>query len=80
MSNKRIQKKRAKAQWERDKSKLIANFLVWMDPTLTNEEYIQQAALLWNLDKEMLFRQIDEMMTYQLRYQSPFRMMRKADG
>src|SRR5579871_5084859 len=80
MSNRRIKKKRAKAAaeaaWQRDKSTLIANFLVWIDPDASRDEYLRTARIMWKWNKDTLFRRIDEMMTYRLRLTSPFRMMR----
>jgi hypothetical protein len=77
VSNKRIQQKRAKSQWKRDKSRLIANFLVWMDPDASRADYLRCARALWKLDRETLFRRIDMMMGYQLRLRSPFRLMKR---
>lgn len=74
--NRRIQKKRAKAAWERDKSTVIANFLVWMDPDAERAEYLRCAAALWKLDKDTLFQRIDEMMNQRMRwYGSPIRIL-----
>lgn len=55
MANKRIQKKRAKAEMLRDKSKFIASFVVFLDPGATRSEYRRMAKSLWKLDMNALF-------------------------
>lgn len=69
MSNKRIQKKREKRAWQRDKSKLVAECLVYWYPGLSRAEYVRLAAPLLKMDKGPL---LELLMRENLRH-SPFR-------
>lgn len=71
MANKRIQKKRAKAAWERDKRKIIAECLVAWYPSCTHYEYLRMATPLLRMDKGPL---LELLMRENLR-RSPFRRM-----
>lgn len=54
MSNKRIQKKREKRAWQRDKSRVIASLVVLMEPGLSQREHLRMAKPLWELDMRSL--------------------------
>lgn len=71
MSNKRIQKKRAKAELQRDKSKVITNLVVLMEPGLTRAEYLRIAKPLWKLDMNALFELSERVIDFALFYRSP---------
>lgn len=71
MSNKRIQKKHAKREWERDKSKLIAQFLTIMYPQLSRRMHLQMAKSLWKLERGPLL----EFLLREYLRRSPLRRM-----
>ena len=67
-------------QWEQDKATLIANFLVLLYPGLSHEEYIELAEPLFALERDELFRLMDEAMMTYLPRSTPLRKMVRGPG
>lgn len=75
MSNKRIQKKRAKADMRRDKSKVIASIIVLLDSERPRYEQIKTAKRLWKMSLEELLDLSERAIRVWVSYHSPFRSM-----
>ena len=80
MSNKRIQKKRAKAELQRDKSKVIASIIVLLDSEHSRYEQIKTAKRLRKMSMEELFALSERAIRVSVSYHSPLRPMIPRDA
>ena len=58
-------------KYTRDKSTLIANLVVLMEPGLMPDEYLEMAEPLWSLDIPDLLKISEFVLDYQIRYSTP---------
>jgi hypothetical protein len=75
MSNKRIRKKWAKAEMQRDKSKVIASLIVMLDSDKPRYEQLKIAKMLWKMSLEELFDFSERAIRAWVCYHSPLRPM-----
>jgi hypothetical protein len=73
--NKRIRKKRAKAEMLRDKSKVIANMIVMLDSGKPRHEQLKIAKMLWKMSLEELLDLSEKAIRAWVCYHSPLRPM-----
>lgn len=75
MSNKRIRKKRAKAEMLRDKSKVIGSIIALLDADKPRYEQIKIARMLWKRSLEELIELGDRAIQAWVRIHSPLRLI-----